>query len=107
MEDPILLYVTCGNNHEAKTIAHTLINEQLIACANILGKMTSVYRWEGSVREDDEVAVLLKTRRDMEVRVTERIKEIHSYDLPCVIGLPIQGGNTDFIRWLNCEIGRN
>ena len=102
MEGPILLYVTCGNNDEAKTIARTLVNEQLIACANILGEITSVYRWEGGVAEDNEVAVLLKTRRDFVARGTERGKELHSYDLPCVIGLPITGGNPDFINWLIC-----
>ena len=66
--------------------------------------MTSVYRWEGTVVEDEEIAVLLKTRRDMAARATERVKELHSYDLPCVVGLPIQGGNPDFISWLNCEV---
>ena len=104
MEEPVLLYLTCANNDEAKTIARTLIDERLIACANILGKMTSVYRWEGTVVEDEEIAVLLKTRRDMAARATERVKELHSYDLPCVVGLPIQGGNPDFIGWLNCEV---
>ncbi len=104
MEEPVLLYLTCANKDEAKTIARTLIDERLIACANILGKMTSVYRWEGTVVEDEEIAVLLKTRRDMAARATERVKELHSYDLPCVVGLPIQGGNPDFIGWLNCEV---
>ena len=104
MEEPVLLYLTCANRDEAKTIARTLIDERLIACANILGKMTSVYRWEGTVVEDEEIAVLLKTRRDMAARATERVKELHSYDLPCVVGLPIQGGNPDFIGWLNCEV---
>ncbi|MFP6727869.1 MAG: divalent-cation tolerance protein CutA [Alphaproteobacteria bacterium] len=104
MEEPVLLYLTCANKDEAKTIARTLIDERLIACANILGKMTSVYRWEGTVVEDEEIAVLLKTRRDMATRATERVKELHSYDLPCVVGLPIQGGNPDFIGWLNCEV---
>ena len=104
MEEPVLLYLTCANKDEAKTIARTLVDERLIACANILGKMTSVYRWEGTVVEDEEIAVLLKTRRDMAARATERIKELHSYDLPCVVGLPIQGGNPDFIGWLNCEV---
>ena len=104
MEEPVLLYLTCANRDEAKTIARTLIDERLIACANILGKMTSVYRWEGTVVEDEEIAVLLKTRRDMAARATERVKELHSYDLPCVVGLPIQGGNSDFIGWLNCEV---
>ena len=104
MEEPVLLYLTCANKDEAKTIARILIDERLIACANILGTMTSVYRWEGTVVEDEEIAVLLKTRRDMAARATERVKELHSYDLPCVIGLPIQGGNPDFIGWLNCEV---
>jgi len=104
MEEPVLLYLTCANKDEAKTIARTLIDERLIACANNLGKMTSVYRWEGTVVEDEEIAVLLKTRRDMAARATERVKELHSYDLPCVVGLPIQGGNPDFIGWLNCEV---
>ena len=104
MEEPVLLYLTCANKDEAKTIARTLIDERLIACANILGKMTSVYRWEGTVVEDEEIAVLLKTRRDMAARATERVKELHSYDLPCVVGLPTQGGNPDFIGWLNCEV---
>ena len=104
MEEPVLLYLTCADKDEAKTIARTLIDERLIACANILGKMTSVYRWDGTVVDDDEIAVLLKTRRDMAARATERVKELHSYDLPCVVGLPIQGGNPDFIGWLNCEV---
>ena len=104
MQEPTLLYLTCANENEAKIIARTLVDERLIACANILGTMTSVYRWEGAVAEGEEIAVLLKTRRDMTVRVTGRVKELHSYDLPCVVGLPIQGGNPDFIGWLNCEV---
>ena len=102
MEEPILLYITCANKDEAKSIARVLVEERLIACANILGKMTSIYRWNGAVAEDDEIAVLLKTRRNLEVRVTERVKELHSYDVPCVIGLPITGGDPDFIHWLIC-----
>ena len=54
--------------------------------------------------EEEEVAMLLKTRRDMTVHVAERIKSMHSYDLPCVIGLPIQGGNPDFLAWLHREV---
>ena len=102
MDEPILLYITCANKDEAKSIARVLIEERLIACANILGEITSIYRWEGAVAEGDEIAILLKTRSNMEVRVTERVKELHSYDVPCIIGLPITGGNPDFIHWINC-----
>lgn len=105
MEELSLLYVTCANSAEANTIARTLVDERLAACVNILGPMTSIYRWEGAVAEEEEVAMLVKTRRDMTPRVTERIKTLHSYDLPCVIGLPIQGGNPDFLAWLRDEVG--
>ncbi|MBT3534431.1 MAG: divalent-cation tolerance protein CutA [Rhodospirillaceae bacterium] len=105
MAEPILLYMTCANVEEAKTIARTLVEERLIACANILGPMTSVYRWEGEVAEDEEIAVLLKTHRDKTASVTKRIKAMHSNDLPCVIGLPIQDGNPEFLTWLTDEVG--
>ena len=105
IEEPTLLYLTCASEDEAKTIARALVDEHLVACANILGTMTSVYRWEGAVAEDEEIAMLLKTRRDMTVPVTERVKELHSYDLPSIISLPIHGGNADFIGWLNSEVG--
>lgn len=86
-------------------MARTLVNERLVACANILGKMTSIYQWQGALEEQEEVAVLLKTRRDLTDAVTERIKSLHSYDLPCVISLLIQGGNPDFLSWLQGEVG--
>ncbi len=105
MEELTLLNMTCGDRGEAKAIARTLVNERLVACANILGEMTSIYQWQGALEEQEEVAVLLKTRRDLTDAVTERIKSLHSYDLPCVINLPIQGGNPDFLSWLQGEVG--
>ncbi len=106
MAELTLLYVTCADGDEAKTIARVLVGERLVACANILGPVTSVYRWDGAVKEQEEVAMLLKARRDSTVLVTERIKALHSYDLPCVVGLPIQHGNPDFLAWLQRETDR-
>ncbi len=104
MDDLVLLYVTCANRDEAKAIASALVEERLVACANILGPITSVYRWEGAVAEDEEVAMILKTRQGMTERVAARVTALHSYDLPCVVGLPIQGGNPDFLAWLHGEV---
>jgi|MGYP003988517663 periplasmic divalent cation tolerance protein len=101
MEELTLLYVTCANEAEARDIARALVADRLVTCANILGATTSIYRWEDGVEEQEEVAMLLKTRRDMTVHVAERIKTMHSYDLPCVIGLPVQGGNPEFLAWLH------
>ena len=89
----------------ARGCAERLVERGLAACVHVDGPLLAVYRWEGVVAEGEEIAVLLKTRSDMTVRVTERIKELHSYALPCVIGLPIDGGNPDFIGWLNSEVG--
>lgn len=84
-------------------IARTLLEENLIACANVLPGMTSHYRWQGEVRQDPEVAVLLKTRTDLADRVTERVKALHSYDCPCIVVWPIAGGNADFLTWIGEE----
>ncbi len=104
MEELSLLYVTCANGEEARVIARRLVGDRLVACANILGAMTSIYRWDGELVEEEEVAMVLKTRRDMTVHVVERIKSMHSYEVPCVIDLPIRGGNPDFLAWLGREV---
>lgn len=94
------LYVTAANRQEAQIIARTLVEERLVACANILGDIESFYRWEGAVQNDAEVALILKTRSVKVNAVTQRIKALHSYDCPCVVALDIQGGNPAFIDWI-------
>ncbi|MDP6565505.1 MAG: divalent-cation tolerance protein CutA [Alphaproteobacteria bacterium] len=105
MEELTLLYVTCADGDEAKRIARGLLADRLVACANVLSPHTAIYRWQGEVQEDAEVGMLLKTRRDLTVPVAERIKAMHSYDLPCVVSLPIHGGSADFLAWLHAEVG--
>jgi periplasmic divalent cation tolerance protein len=97
------LYVTTANTQEAETIARTLVGERLAACANVLGAMRSFYWWDGEVQESGEVALVLKTRLDLVDAATQRIKALHSYDCPCVVALTIDGGNTDFIKWIVSE----
>lgn len=97
------LYVTTADEGEAETIARTLLDENLIACANVLPGVTSHYRWQGEVHHDREVAMLLKTRAALADRVSERIKALHSYDCPCVVIWPIAGGNAEFLNWIGDE----
>ena len=74
------------------------------ACANVLdGKTTSIYWWEGAVAEEGEVSMLLKTREDLVNQVVEQVKEMHSYDCPCVVSIPITGGNAEFLDWIDGE----
>lgn len=94
------LYVTCATAIEAETIARTLVGERLAACANVLGAMQSFYWWNGEVQNGSEVALVLKTRRELADAATQRIKALHSYDCPCVVALDISGGNADFLNWI-------
>ena len=99
-----LIYVTAGSREEAVNIGKTLVESRLCACANVLvGGTTSIYWWEGAVTEDDEVSLILKTRDDLVDQVVEKVREIHSYDCPCVVSLPIVGGNKAFLDWIDEE----
>lgn len=62
-----------------------------------------MYWWEGTVHEDDEMALILKTRQDLVDRVIAKVKELHSYDCPCVVALPITGGNREYLEWISGE----
>jgi len=101
-----ILYVTCASEEEAIKIGETLVEEKLIACANILGRMTSIFRWEGKVQRENEVALILKTRAELVDNVTIRVKALHSYKVPCVAAMSVSGGNADFLNWIEQETAR-
>lgn len=104
MEDePRLVYVTAPGRDEALAIARLVVTERLAACANLLGPITSVYWWDGRVNQEDEVALVLKTRQSLVEALTARIRQIHPYQCPCVVALPIVGGNPDFLAWIATE----
>ncbi len=101
-----ILYVTCTSEDEAIKIAETLVEEKLVACANILGRMTSIFRWEGKVQRDNEVALILKTRAELVDNVTIRVKTLHSHKVPCVVAIELSGGNPDFLNWIEQQTAR-
>ena len=95
-----VIYVTTASREEALTIGRTMVTDRLAACANVLPPITSVYRWQGAVEEDGEVALLLKTRDELVDAVVAKVRELHSYQCPCVVSLPIKAGNPDFLDWI-------
>ncbi len=101
--DTFFVYVTAANESEAGLIARTVVEERLAACANLMGAIKSVYWWEGKVCEGEEVALVLKTSNDRKSELINRIKQLHSYDVPCVVCLPIADGNLDFLQWIVAE----
>ena len=104
-----LAYVTAGSREEAVAIAEAVVAEKLAACANLLPSVYSVFEWEGRVCREEETLLILKTTAEQTDALTVRIKELHSYDCPCIVFLPIEGGNSDFLNWVvrSVDIGRD
>lgn len=96
------VYITTKNKDEARSIGKKLVQEKLAACVNIVDGMESIYRWEGEIVEDNEAILIAKTPYHNVKELTERVKELHSYDCPCVISLQLseQEGNEEYQKWL-------
>ena len=95
-----LLYITCKTKKEATRISERVVTERLAACSNILGDIDSIFFWSDNVCNETEVAFLLKTSREKTHELIHRVKELHSYDVPCIIELSVTNGNTEFLNWV-------
>lgn len=97
-----MLYMTASSDEEARSIVHHLVEERLVACGNIF-PIQSVYRWKGDVREEREVAVIMKTRRELVERAIAAAREAHSYEVPCVVAYAMETGSEDYLRWIDAS----
>nr|WP_321257399.1 divalent-cation tolerance protein CutA [uncultured Pseudodesulfovibrio sp.] len=97
------IYMTCETMVEAENIGTVLLERRLVACVNILGGMKSMYWWKGKVEKAEEVVLFAKTKESLVDELTEAVKVIHSYEVPCVVAVPITDGNPDFLQWINGE----
>ena len=102
-DKPVLVYSTFPTAEEAEAIAGMLIEQHLAACVNILGPITSIYRWEGKVARDREVAVIVKTRSGLVDAAMAAVKERHSYANPALLVIPVEGGAAAYLGWLMDE----
>ncbi len=97
--------MTAANEEEATKLAKTLVSERLAACANVYPRLKSFYWWEGKLETDEEASLILKTRGGLMERLVSRLKELHSYSCPCILALPVEEGNPEFMRWILEETG--
>ena len=102
MEGHCIVYVTAPVD-EAHTLAHAVVSRRLAACANIIPKMESLYWWNGKLETAHESVVIFKTRRTLATALTDLVRAEHSYECPSVIVVPIEGGNPDFLAWIDAE----
>ncbi|WP_206171745.1 divalent-cation tolerance protein CutA [Thiorhodococcus mannitoliphagus] len=91
---------TCPNRETAIALARALVAEHLAACVSLLPGVTSVYRWEGRVEEDDELLLLIKTTAERTNDLTERLRQLHPYDVPEIIAVPITEGLEEYLSWV-------
>ncbi len=103
MEEKIVILITTGSEEEAVRIAEGLLDERLIACANLIQPIRSLYRWQGRVCDDREVLLLCKSRRALFGEVRERVCALHSYDLPEIVAMPLVEGNPPYLQWIEDE----
>lgn len=96
----IVVFVTTSSEEEASKIARTLVEKRLVACANILGRVRSVFSWEGKVADEQEALMVLKSRDDRFDELSKKIKELHSYSVPEVIAIPISKGLPEYLQWV-------
>ncbi len=103
MSENCVVLCTCPNDGVARDIASALVHENLAACVNILPEVTSVFEWKGTVETETEVLLVIKTAADRVERLNQRIPELHPYDVPEVVALPITAGLPAYLQWVSEE----
>jgi periplasmic divalent cation tolerance protein len=97
------IYITAKDRDQARAIGRALVEERLAACVNIIDGVNSFYWWHDAIQDDREAVVIAKTRAELVPKLTDRVRALHSYQVPCVVALPILSGNPDFLTWIEQE----
>ena len=100
MTGKLIVFVTCGSREEGESIAVSVVNERLAACVNVLPAVRSCYVWEGKTTWSDEVLLLIKTTDERFMALQSRIRELHSYEVPEIVAVPIEGGFEKYLQWV-------
>ena len=96
-----LTYVTTKNEEEALKLANLAVQKNLAACGNIFPKMKSIYKWKNKLQNDNETVLILKTNSNKYPLLEKLILEKHSYEVPCILKIPISDGNKEYLKWID------
>ena len=105
-DDVRIAFATAPDADVAARIARALVEERLVACANLVANVRSIYRWQGRVEDDSEVMLVLKTHADRVEALAERLRALHPYDVPELVVLPVAGGLAPYLDWVRAETAR-
>jgi periplasmic divalent cation tolerance protein len=98
-----IVYSTINNEQDARKIAHILVEEQIVACVNIIPNVESIYRWKGNIEEEKEYIIIAKTVDENITKTIKRISDFHNAEVPDVIALPIINGLEDYLEYIHRE----
>ena len=104
LTDKLVALTTVGSEEQATGIAEALVERQLAACVNIQPSIRSIYRWKGKIWDDEEFLLLIKTTRARFPEVLAAVKELHSYELPEVLALPVADGDEAALAWIEQSV---
>ena len=105
MDHYIQVLTTTDSEEHAEALARAAVEARLAACAQIIGPMRSIYRWNGTVRSEAEWQVVIKTVADRYPVLERTLRDVHTYDVPEIIALPISAGSEDYLRWISEQSG--
>ncbi len=107
MSDTPILVVLCtvSSDQEGRTIAGALVERRQAACVNLIPRIRSIFRWKGKVCDEEEGLLIVKTTPAMLENVRQTIRDLHSYELPEILALPVAGGDSGYIDWVAGEVG--
>ena len=100
MKDFIIVYCTVPSREIALQIAEDLVGGRHAACVNIISDIASVYRWKGALQHDDELLLIIKTRKALYSTICERILALHPYEVPEIVSVDIAGGSDSYLQWI-------
>jgi periplasmic divalent cation tolerance protein len=104
MPSVVVALSTCPDEETARRIAERLVSERLAACVNRVGGVRSTYFWDGSLQDDSEILLIIKTTQDKLPALQDRIKALHPYELPELIALNVTSGNEDYLGWVRTGV---
>ncbi len=104
MHKYIIILVTAKDAREAEKIANGLLQDKLIACANIINGVKSLFWWQGKIDESPEALIVIKTTKSLFKKAAAKVKQLHSYETPEIIALPIVDGSADYLKWIKDSV---
>lgn len=103
-EEKVVIYITTGTDEEAQKVAEELLKQRKAACVSILPGVNSIFWWQDKLDSAQEILLIVKTKASLVDEIVRLVTEIHSYDVPEIIALPIMGGNRDYLEWIGKEV---